>query len=140
VDNLWKIGDTNFMIMRFVIYGALGCLMEVLWTGLGELRQRKFTLRSTTSLWMFFIYGMVVALEPFFRLCAAWPFILRGLLYAVCILGGEFLTGALLRTAAVCPWDYRHARFHVMGLIRWDYAPAWAVAGLFFEQVYWRLV
>ncbi|MCL2500062.1 MAG: hypothetical protein FWE90_06955 [Defluviitaleaceae bacterium] len=128
------------MIIRFVIYGALGCLMEVMWTGLGALLKKEYTLRSTTSLWMFFIYGMVVFLEPIFRLVAGWPFFLRGILYAVCILGGEFLTGSLLKKAALCPWDYTGSRYHVMGIIRWDYAPAWAVAGLFFEQIYWRLL
>jgi hypothetical protein len=125
------------MIMRFAIYGAIGCLMEVLWTGFGALFKKNFTLRSTTSLWMFFIYGMVVVLEPIFRLVAGWPFFFRSALYAACILGGEFLTGSLLKKAALCPWDYTGARFHVMGIIRWDYAPAWAVAGLFFEQIYW---
>ncbi|MCL2603825.1 MAG: hypothetical protein FWD90_05040 [Defluviitaleaceae bacterium] len=124
------------MIIRFVIYGALGCLMEVLWTGLGTFLKKDYTLRSTTSLWMFFIYGMVVLLEPVFRLVSAWPFFLRGILYAVCILGGEFLTGSLLKKAALCPWDYTGSRYHVMGIIRWDYAPAWAAAGLFFEQIY----
>jgi hypothetical protein len=125
------------MIIRFLIYGAVGCLMEVLWTGLGALFKKNYTLKSTTSLWMFFIYGMVLFLEPVFRLVAGWPVVLRGLLYAVCILSGEFLTGSLLKKAALCPWDYTGSRYHVMGIIRWDYAPAWAVAGLFFERIYW---
>jgi len=132
--------NTIGMMMRFVVYGALGCLMEVLWTGLDALRKRDFSLRCTTSLWMFFIYGMVMMLEPLFRVAAAWPFFVRGALYAACIMTGEMAAGLLLRKATVCPWDYTHARFHVMGLTRWDYAPAWAVAGLFFEQVFWRLV
>lgn len=102
--------------------------------------KKDFTLRSATSLWMFFIYGLVVCLEPLFRILVNWPFFLRGVLYALCILGGEFLTGSLLKKAALCPWDYSGTRFHVMGVIRWDYAPAWAVAGLFFEQIYWLII
>jgi hypothetical protein len=128
------------MFIRFLIYGAVGCLMEVLWTGLGTLLKRDFTLRSTTSLWMFFIYGMVVFLEPVFRLIMGWPLVLRGLVYAACITGGEFVTGSLLKRAALCPWDYSATRYHVMGIIRWDYVPAWAVAGLFFERLFWMLV
>jgi len=113
--------------------------MEVLWTGLGALKNKNFRLSSNTSLWMFFIYGMVILLEPFFRLVAPFNFLLRGAIYASFILAGEFLTGTLLKRADICPWDYSTARYHVRGLIRMDYAPAWAVAGLFFEQVYWLI-
>ena len=125
------------MITRFIVYGAIGCLMEVLWTGLGSLKSKDFKLKSSTSLWMFFIYGMVAFYAPVFRLVAPMPFILRGLLYAVCIFAGEFLTGMLLKRVELCPWDYSEARFHVKGVIRLDYLPAWVVAGLFFEWVYW---
>ena len=114
--------------------------MEVLWTGLGALKNKNFKLSSNTSLWMFFIYGMVVFLEPFFRFVAPFNFLFRGLIYAVLILAGEFITGTLLKRAELCPWDYSTSRYHVKGVIRMDYAPAWAVAGLFFEQVYWLLV
>jgi len=128
------------MITRFIIYGAIGCLIEVLWTGLGELRIKNFRLSSKTSLWMFFIYGMVVALEPLFRFLSPLNFLLRGLIYAFVILLGEFITGTLLKRVDVCPWDYSHTRYHVHGVIRFDYAPAWAAAGLIFEQIYWTLV
>ena len=127
-------------LIRFMIYGALGCLIEVLWTGVGSVLKKDFTLRSTTSLWMVFIYGMVVFLEPIFYLVVGWPFFIRGLIYALCILAGEFLTGMILKRADVCPWDYHGTRFHVRGIIRLDYAPAWAVAGLFFEFVYMRFI
>jgi len=114
--------------------------MEVLWTGLGALKNKNFKLSSNTSLWMFFIYGMVILLEPLFRLAAPFHFVLRGMLYAALILAGEFITGTLLKRADVCPWDYSTTRYHVKGIIRMDYIPAWAVAGLLFEQVYWMLV
>ena len=128
------------MIIRFIIYGAIGCLMEVLWTGLSALRTKNYKLTSSTSLWMFFIYGMVIALEPLFRLLSSFNFLLRGLVYACLILLGEFVTGSLLKRAKVCPWDYSHTRFHVGGVVRFDYLPAWAVAGLAFEQIYRTLV
>ena len=131
---------TSSMITRFLIYGAIGCLMEVLWTGLGSLLNRDYKLQSHTSIWMFFIYGMVVFFEPVFRLTASWPFLFRGVLYSVSIFIGEYITGSLLKVANICPWDYSQNRFHYNGLIRWDYAPAWAVAGLFFERVYWLIV
>jgi len=114
--------------------------MEVLWTGLGSLKIKNFKLSSTTSLWMFFVYGMVAFLEPIFRLAAPMPFLLRGLIYAAFIFMGEFITGSLLKHMEVCPWDYSTAKYHVKGLIRWDYLPAWVVAGLIFERVYWAIV
>jgi len=128
------------MITRFIIYGAIGCLIEVFWTGLSELRTKNFRLSSKTSLWMFFIYGMVVVLEPLFRFVSPLNFLLRGVIYASFILLGEFITGTLLKRADICPWDYSHTRYHVRGVIRFDYAPAWAAAGLIFEQIYWTLV
>lgn len=133
-------GHNSGMFMRFVIYGAIGCLMEVLWTGLCALKGRDFKLSSNTSLWMFFIYGSVVVIEPFFRLFASLNFLIRGLLYAALILAGEFITGMLLKRVDLCPWDYSATRYHVKGIIRLDYIPAWVVAGLFFEQIYWMLI
>jgi len=135
----WQAHNTP-MIIRFLLYGALGCLMEVLWTGLGSLKSKNFKLSSNTSLWMFFIYGMVAFLEPVFRLVSPMPVLVRGLIYAVCIFTGEFLTGSLLKRMEVCPWDYSHTKYHVKGLVRWDYLPAWIVAGLVFEWVYWAIV
>ena len=114
--------------------------MEVLWTGLGSLKSKNLKLSSTTSLWMFFVYGMVAFLEPVFRLVAPMPILVRGLLYAICIFAGEFITGSLLKRMEVCPWDYSGTKYHVKGLIRWDYLPVWVVAGLVFEWVYWTVV
>ena len=113
--------------------------MEVLFTGLCALRSKNFKLSSSTSLWMFFIYGMVVFLEPLFRLVSPLNFLLRGAIYASFILLGEFITGSLLKRADICPWDYSHSRFNVKGVVRFDYLPVWIVAGLVFEQLYWML-
>jgi len=133
-------GNNIFMITRFVIYGAVGCLMEVLWTGLFALIKKDYKLSSQTSLWMFFIYGMVIVLEPLFRLTAPLNFLLRGFIYAALIMTGEFITGTILKRANVCPWDYSHTYFHVRGVVRLDYTPAWMAAGLIFEQLYWLVV
>jgi uncharacterized membrane protein len=128
------------MITRFIIYGALGWLLEVVWTGLGALKNRDFKLSSNTSLWMFFIFGMVVILEPLFQTLAPFNFVLRGTVYAAMIFLGEFITGSLLKQADVCPWDYSSSRYNVKGVIRWDYIPVWIVVGLFYERVYWFIV
>ena len=136
----FSLGIIIFMITRFLIYGALGCLMEILWTGLGSLINRNFRLSSNTSIWMFFIYGMVIFLEPFFVMLEPFYFLLRGSIYAALIFAGEFVIGIALKRADICPWDYSHTRYHVKGVIRADYIPAWIIVGLFYEQIYWTLI
>ena len=49
---------------RFIIYGLLGFCMEVLWTGFGSLLKGDIKLTASTYVWMFFIYGLAVFLEP----------------------------------------------------------------------------
>jgi len=111
--------------------------MEILWTGAGSLLRRDFKLSSHTSVWMFFIYGAVVFLEPLCDLLVPYPIVVRGLAYMICIFSAEYLSGIALQRARICPWDYsEETPYHVHGVIRLDYAPAWFAAGLFFEGVY----
>ena len=110
--------------------------MEVFWTGMGSLINKDFKLRSNTSIWMFFIYGMVVFLEPIYLFMMHWPIVLRGVIYVLCIFAGEYITGGFLKRADLCPWDYTNVRYNVQGVIRLDYAPAWFAAGLIFERVF----
>ena len=127
------------MVTRFFVYGALGCLMEVIWTGLGSFINGDFKLKANTSIWMFFIYGLLIFLEPLYRLLAAEHLLLRAAAYSAFIFAGEYISGSLLKRAEICPWDYSGSKYHVRGVIRLDYAPAWMAAGLFFERVYWFL-
>ena len=52
------------MIKRFFIYGLIGWGMEIFWTGLYSLISGDLRLLAFTNLWMFFIYGAAVFLEP----------------------------------------------------------------------------
>ncbi|MBS5787608.1 MAG: hypothetical protein KIC98_06830 [Clostridioides difficile] len=128
------------MIIRFLIYGAMGWCMEILWTGFHSLKDKDYKMTATTSIWMFFIYGMVVFFEPVCDLLAGLPIIIRGGVYVLCIFGIEYLTGGFLRRLGTCPWDYTGSRFSINGLIRLDYAPAWFLAGIIFETVYRQLI
>ena len=111
-------------------------MLEILWTGLCSLIKGDFTLRASTSIWMFFIYGMFVLFEPAFTYLAPLPFFARGALYTLAIFFAEYVTGGLMKQADICPWDYSDARYSVQGVIRLDYAPVWFTAGLLFEFVY----
>lgn len=125
------------MAKKFLIFGTLGWCIEIVWTGLGSLLAGDVALTAKTYLWMFPIYGMTALMQPLFlalrRYCPIWQ---RCGVYILSIFAVEFLAGALLRlVTGVCPWDYSGQRLSVMGFIRLDYAPLWAILGLFFEEV-----
>ena len=124
------------ILLRFLMYGAFGWVLEVVWTGLHSLLRGDFSMRAQTSIWMFFIYGMFVVMEPFFALLAPWPFVVRGVIYMVGVFVVEYVVGRLMQQANICPWDYSDARTSVHGVIRLDYAPVWFSAGLMFEVLY----
>ena len=123
------------MLTRYFIYGLIGLCMEVAWTGFTSFLKRDYKLTAQTSLWMFWIYGLAVFLEPFSNFLSESPVLLRGGVYAILIFIAEYITGWLLRKIDVCPWDYSHCKYNIKGLIRLDYAPLWFFAGLLFEYV-----
>lgn len=126
------------MIIRFVIYGLIGMLMEIFWTGILSLLKRDMSLRANTYLWMFFIYGLAVFLEPMFVLLKPVPLMARGLIYMALIFCAEYVTGFFLeRSIGQCPWNYGGAGTSIYGFIRLDYAPVWFSVGLFYEFIYY---
>lgn len=130
------------MLTRFFIYGALGWVVEIVWTGLGSILRRDPKLRATTYLWMFPIYGgAAILFERVFIFIAPQPWILRGLVWVAAIFAVEYVTGFLIKQwVGESPWDYSGTRFSVQGLIRLDYAPAWFVLGLLFEHMHQVLI
>jgi uncharacterized membrane protein len=124
------------MIKRFFIYGIIGWSMEIVWTGLYSFINGDFALEAYTSLWMFFIYGSAIFLEPLHDIIRNWNIFLRGLIWVVIIWGIEYSTGKiLLGFLHVYPWQY-FGKFAVEGVVRLDYAPAWFLAGLIFERMH----
>lgn len=110
--------------------------MEIVWTGLYSLMNGKANLEAYTSLWMFFIYGSGVFLEPLHDIMCKWNFVFRGIIWVVIIWGIEYSTGKLLLDILkVYPWQY-FGPYAVEGIVRLDYAPAWFIAGLLFEKVH----
>ena len=128
---------------RFAFYGLLGWCSEVAFTAIvGFVREGDRRLTGQTSLWMFPIYGLIQPLyEPLHdALRERVPVAGRGLTYALGFLAVEYLSGRVLRAVVgEAPWDYSHARHHVHGLIRPDYLPLWAGAGLALEPLDDRL-
>ena len=125
------------MAKKFVLFGVLGWCVEILWTGFCSFLVGDAALTAKTYLWMFPIYGAVGFVLPLFlsmrKYCPLWQ---RVGFYIFAIFAVEFLMGWLLQTVTgICPWDYSGKRLSVRGFIRLDYAPLWAILGLFFEQM-----
>ena len=124
---------------RFVVYGLVGWCAEVLFTGAHDFfRYRDPRLPSRSSVWMFPVYGLCAPLyEPLHDADRDLPLLVRALAYGLGFLGVEYASGTLLRAAlGRAPWDYSFAKRHVHGLIRPDYFPIWAAAGIALERVH----
>lgn len=125
------------MLYKFVFYGVIGWIAEIIFTGLGSLLSGSVQLSAHTYLWMFPIYGLAVFLEPIHARLRSVPWMARGIVWACLIFFIEYVSGWLLKTSVgVCPWDYStYSRFALDGFIRLDYFPVWFAAGLIFEKV-----
>lgn len=123
------------MIRRFVLYGLAGWCMEISFTGLYSLYMGNPKLSGTTYIWMFFIYGLAVFLEPIHNRIRGVSFVIRGGVYALLIIFTEYIAGWFLsRLIGVCPWDYGSGKYIINGFTRIDSAPLWGAAGLLFER------
>ncbi|MFZ5989261.1 MAG: putative ABC transporter permease [Bacillota bacterium] len=124
------------MVKRFLIYGLVGWSMEIIWTGLHSLVTGDLKLQGYTNLWMFFIYGAAIFLEPLHDVIREWRWLFRGTIWVVIIWGIEYTSGlVLVNLLDVYPWFYS-GPFAVDNLVRLDYAPAWFAAGLIFERIH----
>lgn len=124
------------MIKRYVIYGLIGWNTEVIWTGLHSLMVGDLRLSGFTNLWMFFIYGLAVFLEPIHDIIGRWRWIVRGIIWVFVIWGIEYATGFILENIInLKPWVYK-GPYAIDGLIRLDYFPWWFAAGLIFEKIH----
>lgn len=117
--------------------GLIGWCLECFWTGLASFRNRTKDRRllCRTSVWMFPIYGLAAFIPTVYQKIRNKSALFRGSVYAFGILGCEFASGMLLKRHHACPWDYSSAKLNFKGVIRLDYAPCWAAAGLLFERI-----
>ncbi|MCC8140841.1 MAG: putative ABC transporter permease [Lachnospiraceae bacterium] len=125
------------MWRNFLKCGIFGWAMELLWSGFHAFRVRDMKLTGKSSLWMFPIYGSASLLAPAMRRLKrkGRNVMERGLIYMSSIYLVEFVSGTLLKSRGMCPWDYSKSPRHYKGVIRLDYAPAWFLVGLAFERM-----
>ncbi|MGN1319120.1 MAG: hypothetical protein ACI4VF_08885 [Lachnospirales bacterium] len=126
------------MLRRFFIYGISGIFLEILWTGVNSFIKGDFTFTGHSSVIMFFVYGMVVFLEPLFENFIGQNLLIRVVTYSVMILMTEFFVGKILMYFGICPWVYK-SRFNIDNVIRLDYFFPWMAAGFLYERLYFYL-
>ncbi|HXY17625.1 MAG TPA: hypothetical protein VEH79_05610 [Gaiellaceae bacterium] len=115
---------------RALSYGVAGLLGELAFTAIRG--------RPSTSAWMLPVYALAAPLfEPLHdRLRSSSP-LRRACAYAAGFSAVEYASGrALRRVRGAAPWDYSRARLQLDGLVRADYLPVWAAAGLALERLH----
>lgn len=127
---------------RFLLYGSLGWIVEIVFTGVGSVLLRDWNLTGRTYLWMFPIYATAAfGMEVIHDRLRGKHWLLRGLAYTGFIFAVEYASGWLLmQLLGACPWEYPANSPNVDGLIRLDFAPAWMAVAFIFERVHDRLM
>ena len=82
------------------------------------IKRGDICLTGTTSVIMFFIYGLVVFMEPLFKQLKGQSAIVRGMTYGLLIFAIEFFSGTGLKAVNACPWDYSSAVYNINGLVK----------------------
>ena len=125
-------------LLRAVLYGVTGCAGELFFTACTS-AARRHRLHPRTSPLMLPVYALIQPLfEPVhWAMRGRVPLLGRALVYGGGFHAAEYLSGRLLRRlVGRAPWDYSNARWQLDGLIRFDYFPLWAAAGLMTERLH----
>lgn len=134
-------GHTFFLILFFV---CLGMATEVVFTAIYAIVVNKpvdgkplMALAGMTYVWMAFLYALIPIIGIlFYDKVKHIPLYWRLPMYVLIIYFVEFTAGAFLQlTTGSCPWHYKEG-WHIMGLIRLDYFPAWALFAWMVERLY----
>lgn len=136
-----RIGHTFFMMMFFA---CLGITTEVVFTALsafitGQTINGKplYALSGYSYLWMIPVYALIPLTGLFIHpKVNHWPVFWRLPFFVLLVYIVEFSSGLLLKIGTgSCPWEYTSG-WHIMGLIRLDYFPAWLLFVWIVEYLY----
>lgn len=132
------------LLFLFLAFGCIGITTEIFFTAISDAiiaiqegQAINWRLIGQSYIWMFPIYGLAGASAPaIYGAVKQRHALVRWAFYGILILGVEFVAGALMHlTIGRCPWEYS-AGWHIMGFIRLDYYPLWAIFGIMLESIY----
>lgn len=125
------------LLLKLLIYGHIGLLIEVWFTGIHSFFFRKDrSATAKTYLPMLVVYGVTAVVLEAVSGAIAWPFYLKAFIYVPIIYGSEALSGWVIkRVIGRIPWDYGISQWTPMGLINFKYAPYWLMLSLAFDPI-----
>lgn len=127
-------------LFLFCAMGCLGMTTEIFFTAIYDIVNGRaevpLRLMGQSYIWMFPIYGLAGIVFPqVLKIIGKRNVILRMCVYATGILAVEFATGWFLDVVTgQCPWEYKEG-WHIMGYMRIDFFPFWAVFGFLVEML-----
>ena len=119
--------------------GTIGCCIENICNACNYNRQRNWSLKGVTGLWMVPIYGLAYFSLPIYKLIKKQCCFVRGCIYTIGIFTIEFISGFYLKSKKICPWSYQKSGLNINGVIRLDYAPFWFIESMFYETILRKL-
>ena len=134
------------MLLRFLIYGALGWCAELVWTAITNRafhRVDTWLLEGYTTLWAFPMYGSAAFFyEPLHDALRSQFLLVRAAAYLIGFWAVEYIGGWLVwKIAGQKPWDYSKSPGGTLnGLIRWNFVLVWPLVGLALEPIHDLLV
>lgn len=143
--------------LRFVIIGMVGYVVEVYFTGLGNLIHTIITEKTLFFDWSAATQAKTGILAFFVYCWAAIPYTLwchellkmipnqflgirvlgvfiRGLIWGLTFMAIEFICGLVMKYGFHSTgWDYSSLPLNILGIITLVYYPAWVIAGMIGE-------
>jgi len=124
------------LLQKAIIYGCLGLLIEVFFTGIGSLIRKHWDATAKTYLWMCLVYGFTALILETISDAITWPFYLKAFIYVPIIYGAEALSAWVLKMIiGRVPWDYGVSHWTPMGFINLKYAPYWLLLAMAFDPI-----
>ena len=85
----------------FIVCGITGWCLELIFTGILSAVRKDFSLKGTSSLWMFPIYGMAACIGPVSKKIRHVPIFLRGCFYMTGIFGVELASAQVFQNLSL---------------------------------------
>lgn len=124
------------LIEKALVYGCLGIIIEVFFTGISSLIRKDWDATAKTYLWMFPIYGVTALFLEGISNGLMWPFYVKAFVYVPVIYGVEGLSGwTIKQITGRIPWEYPESAWAPMRLINLKYAPFWLLLAMAFDPI-----